>query len=236
MTVRSTANLPEWPAGANSKKEDPMGAVRFQVAVSLDGYVAGPDQSVENPLGVGGMDLHRWMFELDTWHQQHGQEGGEVNPSSAVMEEAQANIGAVVMGRNMFGGGPGPWDEDRPWKGWWGDDPPYHRPVFVLTHHQRAPLEMQGGTTFYFVTDGTVSALDQAKRAAGDLDVLIGGGASAIQQYLAAGMVDEFELHIVPIILGAGERLLEGTGTPSLEQVRAVEAPGVTHIRFRVRE
>jgi dihydrofolate reductase len=211
-----------------------MSTFRFQIAVSLDGYVAGPDQSEENPLGVGGMDLHRWVFDLEAWRRQQGLEGGEVNASNSVIEEAQSNVGAVVMGRNMFGGGPGPWSEDPPWNGWWGDDPPYHTQVFVLTHHRREPQEMQGGTTFIFVTDGIESALDRARQAADGLDVLLGGGASVIQQYLAAGLVEEFELHVVPILLGAGERLLENVGKLELEQVRAIEAPAVTHIKYRV--
>ena len=211
-----------------------MSTVRFQIAVSLDGYAAGPDQSEDNPLGVGGMDLHRWVFELEAWRKQQGQEGGVVNASSLVVEEAQSNVGATVMGRNMFGGGPGPWNEDQPWNGWWGNDPPYHTPVFVLTHHPRASLEMEGGTTFTFVTDGIGSALEQAKQAAGELDVLLGGGANVVQQYLSAGLVDEFELHVVPIVLGDGERLLDNVGSLRLEQVRAIEAPGVTHIKYRV--
>lgn len=211
-----------------------MSTFRFQIAVSLDGYVAGPDQSEENPLGVGGMDLHRWVFDLEAWRRQQGLEGGEVNASNSVIEEAQSNVGAVVMGRNMFGGGPGPWSEDPPWNGWWGDDPPYHTQVFVLTHHRREPQEMQGGTTFIFVTDGIESALDRARQAADGRDVLLGGGASVIQQYLAAGLVEEFELHVVPILLGAGERLLENVGKLELEQVRAIEAPAVTHIKYRV--
>jgi len=211
-----------------------MGTFRFQVAVSLDGYVAGPHQSVENPLGVGGMELHRWLFDLELWRASEGQEGGETNASTAVVEEGQANVGAVVMGRNMFGGGPGPWPEDPPWKGWWGENPPYHVPVFVLTNHPRELLEMEGGTIFFFVTDGIRSALDQARHVAGDKDVLLGGGASAIQQYLAAGLIDEFWLHVVPILLGDGERLLENVGDLKLEQERAVEAPGVTHIKYRV--
>jgi dihydrofolate reductase len=189
---------------------------------------------VENPLGVGGMELHRWLLDLELWRASEGQEGGEVNPSTVVMEEAPANVGAVVIGRNMFGGGPGPWAEDPPWKGWWGEDPPYHVPVFVLTHHPRESLEMEGGTTFLFVTDGIRSALDEARHVAGHKDVLLGGGASVIQQYLAAGLIDEFWLHVVPILLGDGERLLEKVGDLSLEQERAVEAPGVTHIEFRV--
>ena len=211
-----------------------MGTFRFQVAVSLDGYVAGPQQSLENPLGVGGEELHRWLFDLEVWRASQGEGGGEVTASTAVIEEAQANVGAVVMGRNMFGGGPGPWPEDPPWKGWWGDDPPYHVPTFVLTHHSREPQEMDGGTTFFFVTDGIGSAFEQARRVAGDKDVLLGGGASVIQQYFAAGLVDEFWLHVAPILLGDGERLLENVGDLEVEQVRAVEAPGVTHIRYRV--
>jgi len=211
-----------------------MSTFRFHLAVSLDGYVAGPDQSEENPLGVGGEDLHGWIVDLEAWRTQHGLEGGEVNASTPVVEELQSNVGATVMGRNMFGGGPGPWREDRPWNGWWGDNPPFHTPVFVLTHHLRERLEMEGGTTFIFVTDGIESALEQAKRAAQGQDVRLGGGATVARQYLAAGLVDEFELHIVPILLGGGERLLEKVGTLELHQVRAIQAPGVTHIKYRV--
>jgi len=212
-----------------------MGVVRFQQAVSLDGYSAGPDQSVENPLGVGGMQLHEWVFDLEAWRRSQGLEGGVVNASTPVVEEAQSNVGAGVMGRNMFGGGPGPWRQDPPWNGWWGDDPPFHAPVFVLTHHAREPLEMAGGTTFVFVTDGIESALDQARKAAGELDVAVTGGANVVQQALAAGQVDEFEVHIVPVLLGAGERLLVNVGDLGLEQVRVIEAPGVTHIKYRVK-
>ena len=211
-----------------------MSKLRFQLSISLDGYVAGPDQSEENPLGIGGEDLHQWVIALEAWRKPHGLEGGDVNASNAVIEELQSNVGATVMGRNMFGGGPGPWREDPPWRGWWGDDPPFHTPVFVLTHHPREPLEMEGGTTFIFVTDGIESALGQSKRAAGGRDVLLGGGANVVQQYLAAGLVDEFDLHIVPILLGAGERLLENVGDLQLEQVRAIEGPGVTHTKYRV--
>jgi dihydrofolate reductase len=211
-----------------------MSTVRFQIAISLDGYVAGPNQSEEDPLGVGGEDLHRWLVELEEWRNQHGQEGGEVNASTPVAEEATSNVGATVMGRNMFGGGPGPWREDPSWNGWWGENPPFHTPVFVLTHHPRGPVEMAGGTTFIFVTDGIESALEQAKQAAGRQDLLIAGGANVIQQALAAGLVDEFELHIVPILLGDGERLLDNVGNLELEQVRVIEAPGVTHIKYRV--
>jgi dihydrofolate reductase len=215
------------------QKEVPM-AVRFQVSVSLDGFLAGPDQSTEDPLGVRGEALHEWLIELDVWRRQQGETGGVTNASSQVVEEAQSNVGAYVMGRNMFGGGPGPWSDDPPWTGWWGDDPPYHAPVFVLTHHAREPLPMQGGTTFHFVTEGTDVALARAQESAGDADVMIGGGAEAIRQYLAAGQVDTFELHITPVILGAGERPLRDVGDLRLEQVRVIEAPGVTHVKYRV--
>ena len=211
-----------------------MGKVRFQVAISLDGYIAGPEQSEANPLGIRGMELHQWMFDLEAWRKGMGQQGGEVNASTPVIEESRANLGAHVMGRNMFGGGPGPWREDRPWNGWWGDDPPFHKPVFVITHHPRQPLEMDGGTTFFFVTDGIESALSQARVAAGDLDVAIGGGASVLRQYLAAGLVDEFELHIAPTLLGGGERPLDDLGDIKLEQVRVIEAPGDAHVKHRV--
>ena len=199
---------------------------------TLDGFSAGPDQSLEEPLGIGGEDLHRWLTELDVWRRSEGQAGGVTNASSRVVEEAQANVGAYLMGRNMFGGGRGPWRDD--WRGWWGDDPPYHVPVFVLTHYERDPLEMEGGTTFHFVTGGIDDALRSAQKAAGDQDIVIGGGASVIQQYLRAGVVDRFELNVVPIVLGAGERLLQDVGELRLEQVRAIGAPGVTHITNRV--
>ncbi|MFN2556140.1 MAG: dihydrofolate reductase family protein [Nitriliruptorales bacterium] len=211
-----------------------MSKVGFQIAVSLDGYVAGPEQSVNNPLGVGGEKLHEWTIQLEAWRKPHGLEGGEVNASTPVIEEVQSNVGATIMGRNMFGGGPGPWSEDQPWNGWWGNNPPFHHPVFVLTHQPRKPLKMQGGTTFFFVTEGIESALEQARQAAGDQDVAIGGGTNVIQQYLAPRLVDEFELHIVPILLGGGERLFEDVGHLALEQVRAIEAPGVTHIKYRL--
>ena len=210
-----------------------MGKVKCQLAISLDGYVAGPRQSLDDPLGVDGMELHRWVFDLEAWRGPQGLEGGDTNPSSQVIKEAQ-DVGATVMGRNMFGGGPGPWRDDPPWTGWWGEDPPYHTPVFVLTHHPRDPLPMQGGTTFHFVTDGIVSALEQARQAAGDRDVLIAGGANAVQQYLAAGLIEELQLHVVPYVLGDGERLLEHVGDLRLEQTRVIEAPGVVHLTYRV--
>lgn len=212
-----------------------MAKFRFQISVSADGYIAGPNPSEDDPLGEGGMQLHEWVFKLAAWREPHGREGGEVDASTPVVEEALENVGATVMGRNMFGGGPGPWGED-PWQGWWGDEPPFHAPVFVLTHHQREPLEKRGGTSFTFVTDGIESALDQAKRAAGGKDVSLGGGADVAQQYLAAGLIDELDLNVVPVLLGGGTRLfdnLAGSGI-ALEQVRAIEAPGVTHIKYRV--
>jgi dihydrofolate reductase len=209
-----------------------MGSVTCHISISLDGFVAGPNQSVDNPIGEGGMRLHEWVFATDSWRAQHGLEGGERNADAEVVDDAFKGVGAYIMGRRMFGGGDGPWDET--WKGWWGDDPPYHVPVFVLTHHPREPLSMQGGTTFTFVTDGIESALEQARTAAGDDDVSIAGGASAVQQYLAAGMLDELYLHIVPIVLGAGERLLEDVGDPTLEPVDVIASPAVTHVKYRV--
>jgi dihydrofolate reductase len=209
-----------------------MSSVTSQISVSLDGFVAGPNQSVEHPLGVGGMRLHEWAFATDHWRKQHGREGGERNADAEVLDEVLENVGAYVMGRRMFGGGDGPWDGS--WRGWWGEDPPFHAPVFVLTHHPREPLTMQGGTTFTFVTEGIVSALDQARAAAGERDVTIAGGASAVRQYLAAGLLDELHLHIVPIVLGAGERLLQDVGDPTLEPVEVVASPAVTHVKYRV--
>lgn len=209
--------------------------LRLQISMSLDGYVAGPNQSEEHPLGEGGERLHEWAVALAAWRAPHGMDGGEVNASTQVMEEAVANVGATIMGRNMFGGR-GAWEE-HPWDGWWGDDPPFHGPVFVLTHHPREPLRMRGATTFHFVTDGFESALERARAAAGDRDVVIGGGASAIQQYLRAGLVDEMTLNVVPILLGGGARLLDGLGDApiaALECTRVLDAPGVTHLTYRV--
>ncbi|MGP8059985.1 MAG: dihydrofolate reductase family protein [Acidimicrobiales bacterium] len=211
-----------------------MGRVRFHISVSLDGFVAGEHPSAEHPLGIGGMQLHEWLFALAAWRAPHGIDGGDTNASSRVVEEGLAGVGAVIMGRNMFGGGPGPWPEDA-WTGWWGDNPPFHMPVFVLTHHAREPLELDGATTFTFVTDGIGAALEQARLAAAGGDVTVAGGAQVAQQYLAAGLVDDMELHVVPCLLGGGSRLFENLGdrAPRFEQVRAVEGPGVTHLRYR---
>jgi dihydrofolate reductase len=174
---------------------------------------------------------------LEAWRQAHGREGGEVNASTEVIEESLRNVGATIMGRGMFGGGPGPWDEADPWDGWWGEEPPFHTPVFVLTHHEREPLEKRGGTTFHFVSDGIESALEQAREAAGGKDVRLGGGADVAAQYLRAGLIDEFQLNLVPILLGAGARLFEGLGgaDAELELDRVIDAPGVTHLRYRAR-
>jgi dihydrofolate reductase len=189
---------------------------------------------VDHPLGIGGMRLHQWAFPLAVWRAMHGLPGGEVNESTPVVEESLANIGATVMGRNMFGGHPGPWNAAQPWNGWWGEDPPFHHPVFVLTHYAREPLQLQGGTTFTFVTGGIEAALEQARRAAGGKDVSLAGGAKAARQYLAGGLVGEMEINLVPTLLGSGERLFEGVGDDlhGLELVRTVAAPKVTHLKF----
>lgn len=211
-----------------------MGRLRLRIAISLDGFVAGPRQSVQDPLGVGGMRLHEWAFALEAFRRMHGLSGGEVNASTPVIEEAFANLGATVMGRHMFGGQPGPWSLEKPWNGWWGNDPPFHHPVFVVTHHPREPLTLAGGTTFTFVTAGVEAALEQARRAAGDKDVALGGGAQTARRCLAAGLVDDMELSLVPVLLGSGERLFEGIGTDlhGLELTRTVAAPRVTHLKF----
>ncbi|MDQ3937649.1 MAG: dihydrofolate reductase family protein [Chloroflexota bacterium] len=211
-----------------------MSKVRVHISTSLDGYVAGPDQSMEDPLGEGGEQLHDWVVPLKAWREAHGMEGGEENASSPVMEEENANVGAEIMGRGKFGPpARGPWGDD-PWRGWWGENPPFHKPVFVLTHHEREPLTLSD-TTFTFVTDGIHAALERAREAAGDQDVVIGGGADVINQYLAAGLVDELELHVVPILLGGGARLFAGVGpNVRLEPLRVVEAPGVAHLKYRV--
>ncbi|MEO8575403.1 MAG: dihydrofolate reductase family protein [Gemmatimonadales bacterium] len=211
-----------------------MSKLRMKISMSLDGYVAGPNQSVENPLGIGGMKLHQWVFPLAAWRGPHDEPGGEINESNAIVEEQLENIGATVMGRNMFGGHPGPWDPNTPWTGWWGDDPPFHHAVFVLTHYPREKLVLEGGNSFTFVTDGIESALEQARRAAGGRDVSLAGGAKAVQEYLASGLIDEMEISQVPLLLGSGERLFEevGDNLHGMELVRTVAAPNVTHLKF----
>ncbi len=211
-----------------------MAKLRFNISMSLDGFVAGPDQSPDQPLGMGGERLHEWAFALAAFRQRLGMEGGEVNESTQVVEENRSHIGATIMGRNMFGGHRGAWEENDPWTGWWGDDPPFHHPVFVLTHHPREPLQMQEGTTFHFVTDGIHAALQRAMEAANGEDVSLGGGANAAQQYLAEGLVDEMEIHLVPALLGRGERLFHGVGNDlhGLELVRTIAAENVVHLKF----
>jgi dihydrofolate reductase len=214
-----------------------MSKLRCHISVSADGFVAGPDQREAEPLGRGGERLHDWAVGLAAWREAHEKTGGEENASSRIMAESLAGIGAGIMGRNMFGPiGGGDWG-DGEWKGWWGDDPPYHYDVFVITHHPREPVPMQGGTTYHFVTDGIERALERAKDAAGGKDVMLWGGAQIINQSLAAGLLDELELHVVPVLLGGGARLFADLGAAAvgLEQVRAVEAPGVTHIKYRIR-
>ena len=206
--------------------------IRCNISMSLDGFVAGPGQSPDQPLGAGGERLHEWAVVTESWREQHGRAGGERNADADVIDDVTRGVGAVIMGRRMFGGGDGPWDPE--WKGWWGDEPPFRSPVFVLTHHEREPLEMQGGTTFTFVTDGIEAALAQAREAARDGDVMVAGGASAVQQYLAAGLLDELYLHVAPVLLGSGARLLENVGDPGLEPVEVVASPAATHIKYRV--
>ncbi len=213
-----------------------MSKVKFNITMTLDGYVAGPDQSEANPLGAGADHIHDWLFELKTFREMHGDAGGgETGTNDDILREAFTGIGATIMGRNMFGPVRGPWGEEA-WNGWWGEVPPFHHPVFVLTHHAREPLQMAGGTTFTFVTDGIESALELARKAADGADVAIGGGADVARQYLAAGLVDEMELHVVPQLLGGGARLFDGLvgADIRLEPVRTVEAPGVAHLAYRV--
>jgi len=212
-----------------------MSKLRYAVSMSLDGMVAGPDQGTEHPLGVRGDLLHEWIRELSAWRQEAGFEGGVVNGSTAALEREGENVGALIMGRNMFGGGPGAWTEPA-WNGWWGDNPPFHLPVFVLTHHKRDRLACEGGTTFEFVTDGIDAALQLAREAAGGMDVVISGGADVARQYLVAGLLDELTLHLVPVFLGAGIRLLDAPGLSAItiKQDSVLEAPGVTHLTYRI--
>ena len=201
--------------------------------MSLDGFVAGPDPSLEHPLGRGGMELHEWAFRLEAWRREHGLEGGEVDVDSRLVEEHLAATGAVVMGRKMFSGGAGPWEDDANASGWWGDEPPYRKPVFVLTHHEREPLELTG-TTFTFVTGGIERAVAGARAAAGPKDVLVAGGADVVQQALRARLVDAIDLHIAPLFLGSGTRLFDGLEPQRLEIDGVVSAPRATHVRYRL--
>jgi dihydrofolate reductase len=198
----------------------------------VDGYVAGPDPTPEEPLGRGGEGLHEWVIKTASWRRMHGREGGEDDLDSRIVEEDFRGIGAHIMGRSMFGGGPGPWDES--WRGWWGEEPPFHAPVFVLTRHPREPLEMAGGTTFEFVTDGPEAALERAREAADGADVAVAGGAETVDQFLRAGLLDELHLHVVPVVLGGGTRLFRDVGPRPLELAEVNASPGVTHLRYLV--
>ncbi|HEV3230236.1 MAG TPA: dihydrofolate reductase family protein [Solirubrobacteraceae bacterium] len=215
-----------------------MGKLVLDISASLDGFIAGPDPTLEHPLGEGGERLHEWAFGLESFRERHGLAGGESNIDSQVVEDSLRGTGATVMGRRMYSGGEGGWGKDPKADGWWGDDPPFRHPVLILTHHAREPVTKQRGTTFTFVTDGIESALEQARSAAGDSDVALGGGASVAQQYLMAGLLDELQIHLVPVLLGAGVRLfgdqlVEPTGR--FELARVIESPtGVAHLRYRV--
>jgi dihydrofolate reductase len=212
-----------------------MGKLFFDISMSLDGFIAGPNPTLEQPLGEGGEELHEWVVRLASWREAHGLEGGDTGADDDLMKESIGRAGAFVMGRRMFSNGAGSWEDDPKADGWWGDDPPFRVPVFILTHHPREPVEKQGGTTFNFVTDGIESALEQARSAAGDKDVQVAGGASVVQQYLNAGLLDEFQVHVVPIILGSGVRLFDDLGSrPDVVLTRVVDSPEVTHLSYRV--
>jgi dihydrofolate reductase len=213
-----------------------MAKVRCEISMSLDGFVAGPNPSLEEPLGAGGDLLHEWAFAAASWRDSHGLEGGEKNADSDVIEESLRATGAVVMGRKMFSGGEGSWENDPRADGWWGDDPPFHVSVFVLTHQARGTKVMEGGTSFEFVTDGIEAALERAKAEAGDKDVLLAGGASIVQQYLKAGLLDELQIHVAPVLLGEGTSLFDRLGIEplGLEATRVIASPSVTHLQFRV--
>jgi dihydrofolate reductase len=211
-----------------------MTKLRLNITMSLDGYVAGPNQSVAHPLGEGGEQLHEWAFAVRTFRERHGMDGGATGPDDDIAKEYFQNVGATIMGRHMFGGGDGPWG-DSPWNGWWEENPPFHTPVFVLTHHARKPLEMQGGTTFHFVTEGIHAALQRAKDAARGKDITLGGGADVAQQYLKAGLIDEMDIHVVPVLLGDGTRLFAKTDGKQADCkcVRVVNSPSVSHYKYQ---
>ena len=212
-----------------------MSKLKIGISVSADGFAAGPDPSPDDPLGKGGERLHDWVLKLASWREPHGQEGGETGPSDDLMREHVESIGATIMGRRMYSNGSGPWEDDPKADGWWGDDPPFGHSIYVLTHHEREPVAKADGTSYNFVTDGIEAALERAREQAGDQDVAISGGADVIQQYLNAGLVDELQLHVVPVVLGGGRRLLDGIDpSVSLELDRVVASPDVTHIRYRV--
>lgn len=201
------------------------------LTVSLDGYAAGPDQGSDHPLGRGGEQLHDWAFATRTFRRTHGMEGGSSGIDDEFAARTTEGVGATIMGRNMFGPVRGPWP-DASWTGWWGDDPPFHHPVFVLTHHAREPVRMEGGTTFHFVTDGIEAALEQAVAAADGLDVAVGGGPDTVRQYLCAGLVDEMHVAIAPVLLGSGERLFKDDLTSTYELAEFAPSEAVTHVRL----
>jgi len=211
-----------------------MPGLRLEISMSLDGFVAGPEQTAEEPLGRGGEQLHEWIFGLASWREAHGLEGGDRNADDDIVRETVGKAGAIIMGRKMFSGGSGPWEDDPKADAWWGDDPPFGVPVFVLTHHARETVTKANGTSYVFVTDGIESALEQARAVAGDRDVAIAGGADVAQQYLRAGLLDEIELHVAPLLLGGGVRLFDGVGDVKLELTRAESSPAVAHLWYRV--
>jgi dihydrofolate reductase len=213
-----------------------MARLTLDISMSLDGFIAGPNRTVEQPLGDGGEGLHEWIFGLASFRERHGRSGGERNADDEVVRETLDTAGAVLMGRRMFSGGEGPWEDDPVADGWWGDDPPFRVPVFVLTHHARETVAKQGGTSFIFVTDGLESALAQAREAAGDKDVSVAGSASLVQQCIEAGLLDEMQIHLVPVFLGRGVRLFDQLGDTrrDLEVERAIHSPAVTHVKYRL--
>lgn len=213
-----------------------MANIIADISMSLDGYIAGPNPTLKEPLGQGGEQLHEWVVRLASWREPHGKSGGETGPDDEIMKEASANIGAVIMGRRMFSGGDGPWDSEPNPDGWWGDNPPFHVPVFVLTEYERETVTKEGGTSFVFVTDGIESALAQAKEAAGNKNISVAGGANTIQQFIKAGLLDELQIHLVPILLGGGTPLLENLADTKLEKVRVIDSPFVTHLKFRLKK
>jgi dihydrofolate reductase len=213
-----------------------VGKVVAEISISLDGFVAGPNPTLENPLGEGGELLHEWLVQLAAFRRAHGMEGGEEGPESKLVEESLPASGTVVMGRKMFSGGEGSWDGDPNPRGWWGDDPPFHVPVFVVTHHAREPVPMEGGTTFTFVTEGVEAAVEQARDAADEKQVHVSGGGNVVQQALSAGLVDELQLHVAPVLLGGGTRLFDDPSNRgvALERTRVLEGPKAMHLWYRV--
>jgi dihydrofolate reductase len=220
----------------DQRPEETMTKLVLDLTISLDGFVAGPNATLEKPIGDGGERLHEWLFATASWSDAHGAGTGEAGQDSDVYAEVTEATGAVVMGRKMFSGGEGLWEDDPNGRGWWGDDPPFHKPVFVLTHHARDPLPLDGGTTFTFVTDGPAAALEQARGAAGGKDVLLAGGAEAASAFLKAGLLDVVQIHVVPQLLGDGVRLFDGVGPEDagFELDRVISSPTVTHLRYRV--